>query len=669
MVAFSVAGLLAAALAASSATALEVAVKASGGNKTSMHQYGFLHEDINYSGDGGIYAELIRNRAFQGSWLHPRTLKSWKPINAALSLRNLSVPLSDALPVSMHVTPPAEGGSGRSGFLNEGFWGMDVKKQKYTGSFWVKGGYEGKFVASFQSALTNDVFGSVEIESKAKGDEWVEHEVVLVPEKDAPSSNNTFAITFDRAGLKGDSLDFNLISMFPPTYKGRKNGLRIDLAEALEQLHPSFFRFPGGNMLEGPRNDSWWDWKDTLGPLKDRKGHPGPWGYETTMGLGLVEYLEWAEDMKMKMVLGVFAGLALDGGITPRDKLQPFIDDALDQIEFIRGPIDSKWGKRRAELGHPEPFELVYVEVGNEDWLAGGRAGWESYVKYRFPMFLEAINARYPDITVIASSATSDGSDGHFDIPPGAGHHRSLGDYHPYRKPDSLVVDEFNKFDNDPVPHIIGEVAATHVNGGIGWDGNLNYFPWWIGTVGEAIALISYERNADRIPGTFYAPVMRNMNSWSWAVTLLQHAADPAMTTRSTSWYAWELMAAHPIAETLPATQDLGPVYYVAGAGPAGSRIWKGAVYNTTNSAEVPISIDFQGVAKGAEATLRVLTGPDDPMRWNDPHTGVNVVNSTTISLTAGDGGVFKFSLPELSIAVLETSGPVKCRRKRNLNA
>jgi alpha-N-arabinofuranosidase len=158
-------------------------------------------------------------------------------------------------------------------------------------------------------------------------------------------------------------------------------------------------------------------------------------------------------------VVGVSAGLALNGDVTPRDKLQPFIDDALDQIEFIRGPVDSKWGKRRAELGHPEPFKLEYVEVGNEDWLppsSGSRLGWDTYVRYRFTMFLEAINARYPDITVIASSATSDGVDGHFDIPPGTGNHRTLGDYHPYRKPDDLVVNEFNKFDNDPVPHIIG---------------------------------------------------------------------------------------------------------------------------------------------------------------------------------------------------------------------
>ncbi|QBZ62022.1 hypothetical protein PoMZ_10896 [Pyricularia oryzae] len=659
----SVTRLLTAALVVSSAAAVDIQVKATGGNQTSGHQYGFLHEDINYSGDGGVYAELIRNRAFQGDpEHHPKSLRFWRPINSKLSLNDLDIPLSEELPTSMRVEPDGDG-DGPLGFSNDGFWGMDVKVQKYTGSFWVKGAYEGKFTASFKSALTDDVFGSVEIESQSVEDDWVEHEVILTPSKDAPSSNNTFAITFDRAGLKGDALDFNLISVFPPTYKGRKNGLRIDLAEALEQLHPTFFRFPGGNMLEGPTNRSIWDWKATLGPLRHRKGFPGPWGYTVTQGLGHLEYLQWAEDMGMDIVIGVWAGLALNGDITPRDKLQPFIDDALDLIEFTRGPADSTWGKRRAELGHPEPFKLEYVEIGNEDWLAGGAEGWNSYKEYRFPMFLEAINKAYPDITVISSGSTHDGHQ----VPPGTGENQAMGDYHPYRKPDELV-DEFDKFDNDPIPHIIGEVAATHVNGGIGWDGNLNYFPWWIGTVGEAVSMIGYERNADRIPGTFYAPVIRNMNSWSWAVTLIQHAADPAMTTRSTSWYAWEILAAHPISKTLPALQTFDPIFYVAGESqhnPEG-RVWKGAVYNTTNSADLPVSLSFEGLGKGTKAKLRVLTGPEDPMLWNDPHTGVNVVNSTTYLLTAGEGGVFEFSLPELSIAVLETGE--KCvSRKRSI--
>jgi alpha-N-arabinofuranosidase len=191
--------------------------------------------------------------------------------------------------------------TGDIGFKNEGYWGMGVSQQKYTGSFWVKGAYEGSFTASLQSNLTDDVFGSVEIESKAVDGEWVEHAFELVPEKDAPNSNNTFAVTFDAAGTKDGYLDFNLISLFPPTYKNRKNGLRVDLAEALADMNPRILRFPGGNMLEGLTNDTHWDWKDTLGPLKDRPGFQGVWGYQQTHGLGIMEYLEWAEDMDLEI--------------------------------------------------------------------------------------------------------------------------------------------------------------------------------------------------------------------------------------------------------------------------------------------------------------------------------------------------------------------------------
>jgi alpha-N-arabinofuranosidase len=194
-------------------------------------------------------------------------------------------------------------------------------------------------------------------------------------------------------------------------------------------------------------------------------------------------------------------------------------------------------------------------------------------------------------------------------------------------------------------------------------------FPWYIGAVGEAVSLIGYERNADRIPGTFYAPVLRNMNRWQWAVTIVQFAADPAMTTRSTSWYVWELFAAHPMTHTLPASADFDPLFYVAGKNEdEGTFIWKGAAYNTTKGADVPVSLSFEGVEAGAEADLTLLTNAkDDPFAYNDPHTGINIVNSTTTVVEADKDGIFKFSLPELSVAVLETKSTGKSLRKRTL--
>ncbi|KAI0377580.1 glycoside hydrolase family 51 protein [Hypomontagnella monticulosa] len=639
------------ACAASLATAIDISVKSTGGNITNGHQYGFLHEDINNSGDGGLYAELIRNRAFQISDRFPATLDAWHSVNGArLSLKNLSPPLSDALVTSMNVA--AAQSQGEVGFRNDGYWGMNVEaKKKYSGSFWVRGAYSGEFTASLQSNTTGETFGSVKVKSRSSSNEWVEHDFELTPSKDAPNSNNTFSLTFEASGAAEGSLDFNLISLFPPTFKGRKNGMRVDIAEALEELHPTLFRIPGGNMLEGLTNRSWWDWKDTLGPLKNRPGFSGVWGYQQTNGLGLMEYLEFAEDLGMELVLGVFDGLSLNGDITPQDQLQQFVDDALDQIEFIRGPADSKWGSVRAELGHPEPWKLEYVEIGNEDWLAGAPRGWETFKQYRFPMFLDAINKAYPDIQVISSGSTYDG----YDIPqPGA------GDYHVYATPDTLVA-EYNKFDNVKTPHIIGEMAAIHPNGGTGWNGPQQPFPWWGGAVGEAVSLIGYERNQDRIIGAAYAPIIRNMNRWQWAITMIQFTADTV--TRSTSWYIWELMAAHPMTETLPATSQFDPLYYVAGKNDkTGGHIFKVAVYNSTEGADVPVKLSFEGVKPGTTGELTILTGPVNPYGSNDPRTGVNVVKTDKTTIRAGRDGSFEFALPNLSVAVLDTS-PAKSRR------
>jgi alpha-N-arabinofuranosidase len=195
------------------------------------------NQDINNSGDGGIYAELIQNRAFQYSPNYSVSTAHYFPINgASLSVLFLENPLSQALPASLRVS--STNSTGKVGFENEGYWGMDVKQQKYTGSFWVKGAYTGCFTASLKSNLTDEVFGSLEVDSKAVAGQWTEHTFELTPDANAPNSNNTFSLTFDPAGTSNGTLDFNLISLFPPTYKNRKNGLRVDIAEALARMNP-----------------------------------------------------------------------------------------------------------------------------------------------------------------------------------------------------------------------------------------------------------------------------------------------------------------------------------------------------------------------------------------------------------------------------------------------
>jgi len=229
-------------LLASVASAINLKVASSGGNASSPLAYGLMFEDINHSGDGGIYAELIQNRAFQGSTEFPSTLEPWVAVgNAVLSLQT-TTPLSSALPTSVNV---ASNGTGKVGLLNPGWWGIDVKPQPYTGSFWVLGSYSGFFTAKLQSNLTSEVFATATIPSKCQPGKWVEHNFELFPRSAAPNSNNTFVIEFDG----GNSLNFNLISLFPPTYKNRPNGNRADLMAALKALNPSFLRMPGGNNM------------------------------------------------------------------------------------------------------------------------------------------------------------------------------------------------------------------------------------------------------------------------------------------------------------------------------------------------------------------------------------------------------------------------------------
>lgn len=206
-----------------------------------------MFEDINHSGDGGIYAELINNRAFQGSREYSSTLEPWAPIgDAVFTLQNTSIPLSSALPTSINVAPGSLSTRTKIGLLNPGWWGIDIKPQKYTGSFWALGSYQGKFTVKLQSNLTGDVFASVDIPSSCQPSKWVEHTFELEPNLAAPNSNNTFAIEFDPSS---GAINFNLISLFPPTYKNRPNGNRPELMEALKALNPSFLRMPGGNNL------------------------------------------------------------------------------------------------------------------------------------------------------------------------------------------------------------------------------------------------------------------------------------------------------------------------------------------------------------------------------------------------------------------------------------
>lgn len=295
------------------------------------------------------------------------------------------------------------------------------------------------------------------VASSSVANAWTEHKFELQPSADASNSNNSFLLTYEAAS--GDVLNFNLISLFPPTYKDTPNGNREDLMKTLAGLNAKYFRIPGGNNLEGESAGLQWNWTKTIGNLTERPGRPGDWGYENTDGLGLVEYMLWCQDLGLEPVLAVFAGYWLDETAASEAELQQYVESALNELEFLMGDSSTAWGAQRIALGYTEPFPIKYIEVGNEDGLSTVGAG--TYTSYRFSAFYDAITAAYPDILVFTSYT-------------GYVYENSGQDYHQYTRPDRFV-EQFNYFDNfanaSGHPIMVGEFAVVQNNTGNPDDG------------------------------------------------------------------------------------------------------------------------------------------------------------------------------------------------------
>ena len=286
---------------------------------------------------------------------------------------------------------------------------MDVSPQTYNASFYVLGNYPRNqantttFNLSLRSNLTGEVFGSSSFSDvSVPFIDYIQLSTTIVPNNSAPNSNNTFAITFNGEDVRGQTFYFSLFSLLPETFMGYENGLRKDIAGAFYDMNPTFLRFPGGNNLEGISPQKRWKWNETLGPLIDRPGRPGDWGYFNTQGLGLLEYLEWTEAMNIERVLAVYSGFSLDvwgqsGPSYPPERMGEILQEALDELEYAMGNTSTKWGAVRAANGHPEPFPIKFVEIGNEDWFS-------TTYPYRWEYMYNGLKAAYPNITYISTA-------------------------------------------------------------------------------------------------------------------------------------------------------------------------------------------------------------------------------------------------------------------------
>lgn len=673
---------------------LSISVNGGGRNQTAPWLYGWMFEDINHSGDGGIYAELLTNRAFQGSTVTLGTLPGisgssvvgaenpilpfgpvitgWAGIGGVDLSLTLLHPLSPALPIAMEMDIPWNA-TGEVGILNYGWWGMDVSPQTYNVSFYIlangprddNNNTLSHIDVSLRSNLTGEVWTTTSIATGNISDfSWTQYTAQIVNNVTAPNSNNTFAITFDAAEVAGNTYYFSLLSLFPETYNDRPNGLRKDLAGAIKDMGAKFLRFPGGNNIEGYSIEQRWKWNETIGPLIDRKGRVGDWEYINTNGLGLLEFLEWCEDLDMEPLLAVYAGFSLDiwgqeGTSFPEDRMGDVLDDILNELEYIMGDTSTPYGALRASHGHAAPFDIKMIEIGNEDWFS-------STYPYRFPILYQGIKAAYPNITLI-STAYNENANYNISIPAGG-----MWDTHHYEEP-SFFMGEFDYFDNwqeetdnEGVTVFIGEYAAFQLD----TPGDIVNFtlsnpahiakPDLIGAIAEAVYLIGAERNPNVVKLSSYAPSFQNLNWYNWDPDLVQFTADPRQTVLSVSYYNQKLLNMFHGTETLPVTTvsgDFNPLWWVASIDGDDKVYFK--VVNSGNSS-IPLTLNFDTAFTSVNGT--VLTN-EDLLAFNYVNNATAVVPVPIEGLPQGSNSTapygnstvsWTWEVPKWSINVLQ---------------
>jgi alpha-N-arabinofuranosidase len=594
--------------------------------KVSPMLYGLMTEEINFSYDGGIYGELVRDRTPSSSW---DALNSWPVVAQGNAQVNDAVDQttgpSAALTRSLRVTVSAATADAPAGVENSGYWGIPVRPNTvYTGSFYAKSDTTGLPVTV---SLQNDQTGAVAATATVAGltGEWKQYNWTLKT-GDAPvSSNNHLILTIARPA----TVWFDLVSLFPPTYRDRPHGNRIDIMNLLAAMQPRFLRLPGGNYLEGEHIADRFEWKKTIGPWTDRPTHQSPWRYRSSDGMGLLEFLEWCEDLKMEPVLAVYAGYSLAGEhVDPGPALEPYVQDALDEIEYVTGGADTKWGAERIKDGHPAPFPLHYIEVGNEDQFDKSH----SY-DGRFAQFFKAIKQRYPNLQLVATvpvkGVTPDVVDEHYYMSAEESfkqaHHYDATD----RKGPKIFVGEWATREGNPTPNL--EAA-----------------------LGDAAWLTGLERNSDLVVMASYAPMFVNVNpgGMQWATDLIGY--DALSSYGSPSYWTQVMFSSHLGTEVVASTLDQAPARVFASVTRDDAKHKLFVKVVNANSTEQPLAIAITGIAGLApEATLTTMSG-------NTPNATNSIANPDAIvpveSKVPVAGAKFTQNFAPYSVNVLELS-------------
>jgi len=562
------AGILAAAVTMNAQPAKISVAADQPGHKISPTLWGIFFEDINLSADGGIYPELVRNLSFEDA----DKPDNWKFANVGDGKSEASVITAD-----VHAQPPPLNPFNRKSLRvkadgaftlqNEGYWGMNiVAGDGYTLKLAARGEkFDGKLSARILSA-DGSVLAGGEISDIGNG--WKYHTLALTATGGDP--NGKLEISGDGKG----TLFLDMVSLMPKkTWKD--HGLRTDLAESLDGLHPKFVRFPGGCWVEGDDFAHMNHWKNTIGNIDSRTPLWNIWGYYATHGLGFYEYLQMTEDLGAEPLFCINIGMAHKETI-PMDRMAQWVQDALDAIEYANGPTNSVWGSQRAAAGHPAPFNLKYMEIGNEN------GGFRGYVEH-WGLFYKAIRAKYPYIKFVA-----DGWDNFGDCPP------DIVDDHYYDTPEWFMRNAglYDKKDRNGAKVFVGEYAVTKDCG----LGNLR------GAIGEAAFMTGLERNSDEVVMASYAPLLVNLNHRAWNPDLINF--DSSKWYGLPSYYVQKLFAENRGDVSLPTTAESPVIEPPVTGGRIGVGTWNTAaefkdIQVTAPDGKVLFQSDFSNGPKG----------------------------------------------------------------------
>ena len=618
--------------------------------------YGIFFEDINYAADGGLYGELVKNRSFE----FPNHYMGWSTFGKVEMRRE--DPAFQKNPRYVRLLP-----SGHSdkftGLENEGFFGIGYEKgAEYKFSVWARSGRKpGKIRVMFCDPNTQDerqqfTEGTIDINTSGK---WVKHELTLKANKTVAKGTLRIMLTRESGEV---SLDH--ISLFPAdVFNGDENGMRKDLAQALADLKPGVFRFPGGCIVEGTDLATRYQWKNSVGPVEERPINENRWHYTfdyrffpdyyQSYGLGFYEYFRLSEEIGAEPLPVLSVGLSCEfqngaersAAHVPVDQLQPYIDDVLDLIEFANGdPEKNTWAKLRADMGHPKPFNLKYVAIGNEQW-------GEIYPENLKP-FVEQVRAKYPNIKIIGTSGpNSEGKDFDYLWPEMKKIGADLVDEHFYR-PESWFLAQGNRYDNydRKGPKVFAGEYACHGKGK-----KWNHFN---AALLEAAFMTGMERNADIVEMATYAPLFAHIDGWQWRPDMIWF--DNLRSFKSCSYYVQQMFSLNKGSNVLQLTMNGKPV-----AGNADQDgLFASAVYDKDSNAVIVKVVNTGDKAQDITLKLNGMTGSHKAELITfhaDELTGENTLDkpetitpkSSQIEVSAPD---FNASVPAKTFALYKIS-------------